>query len=96
LAAQASHMRSLIMAEDLMRSDVDPLQPEDPLDRAMELFVENDLLALPIVDDLRQRRVIGMVRRFDIARTYLRHVQGPTDTTDGAGQQSKEDRAVRR
>ena len=42
----------------------------------MELFVEHDLLSLPIVNDLRQRQVIGLVRRFDIAAAYLRHVQG--------------------
>ena len=33
----------------------------------MELFVENDLLVLPVVDDLRQQHVLGMVRRFDIS-----------------------------
>jgi CBS-domain-containing membrane protein len=37
--------------------------------------VENDLLALPVVDDYQH--VLGIVRRFDIAQTYLRHVHGP-------------------
>ena len=66
-----------MLAADLMRSDVRPLTPEDTLDRALELFVENDLLALPVVDDLEGRRVIGLVRRFEIASAYLRHVHGP-------------------
>jgi len=73
----ASQARPLILAEDLMRSDVRPLRAEDQLDRALELFVENDLLALPVVNDLEERRVVGLVRRFEIASAYLRHVHGP-------------------
>jgi CIC family chloride channel protein len=80
LASQSAHSQPLLLAEDLMRSDTRPLCPDDQLDRALELFVENDLLALPIVDDLDHRRVLGMVRRFDIAHAYLEHVQG----TDGS------------
>ena len=50
-----------------MRSDIRPLTPDDTLDRALELFVENDVMALPIVADLLQRKVIGMIRRQEIA-----------------------------
>ena len=77
LVSQSDHVRPLIVAADLMRSDVRPLQPDDCLDRALELFVENDLLALPVVQDLATPRVIAVVRRFDIASAYLRHVHGP-------------------
>ena len=59
-----------------MRSNVRPLTPDDTLDRALDLFIENDLLALPIVADLQQRKVIGMIRRQEIASAYLRHVHG--------------------
>ena len=55
-----------------MRSDVQPLTPEDTLDRALELFVENDLLSLPVVGNLEERRVLGMVSRFEISSAYLR------------------------
>ena len=64
-----------------MRGDVMPLQPDDELDRAQELFVENDLMALPIVNNLDERRVIGMVRRFEVASAYLQRVHG----RNGAG-----------
>jgi CIC family chloride channel protein len=77
LASRAPSLVSLVIAEDLMRSDIRPLTPVDRLDHALELFVENDLLALPIVNDLQERRVLGIVRRFDIASAYLRHVHGP-------------------
>ncbi|MCD4728428.1 MAG: CBS domain-containing protein, partial [Pirellulales bacterium] len=76
LAAQATHLQPLILAADLMRTDVVPLQPGDQLDRALELFVENDLFALPVVNDLQRRRLIGMVRRFEIASAYLKHMHG--------------------
>ena len=82
LAAQAAHMKSLVLAADLMRSDVVPLQPGDQLDKAMELFVENDLFALPVVNDLRRRRLIGMVRRFEIASAYVKHVHGSKTGSD--------------
>jgi CIC family chloride channel protein len=75
-ALQSPHAVPLLVVEDLMRTNVRPLTPDDRLDRAQELFVENDLMALPIVTDLRQRQVIGLVRRFDISAAYLRHVQG--------------------
>jgi CIC family chloride channel protein len=81
LALQSPHAAPLIVAEDLMRSNVRPLVPDDRLDHALELFVENDLLALPIVDDLQQRKVIGIARRFDISSAYLRHVQGTAAST---------------
>ncbi len=81
LASQAPSLQPLVLAEDLMRSDVQPLTPDDTLDRALELFVENDLLTLPVVTNLIERQVIGMVSRFDISSTYLRHVHGPAEAT---------------
>jgi CBS domain-containing protein len=76
LASQSPHLRPLIVAADLMRGDVTPLQPDDRLDRALELFVENDLLALPVVDRAQGERVIGIVKRSDVSSTYLRYVHG--------------------
>ncbi len=83
LASQAPSLQPLVLAEDLMRTEVQPLTPEDTLDRALELFVENDLLTLPVVTSLDERRVIGMVSRFDISSAYLRHVHGPVEAKDG-------------
>jgi CIC family chloride channel protein len=75
-AAQSPNLRSIVIAADLMRSDVTPLRPGDRLDKALELFVENDLLALPVVDGLSEQRVIGIAKRSDISTAYLRHVHG--------------------
>jgi CIC family chloride channel protein len=76
LAAQSPHARPMILAADLMRTDVDPLQLQDGVDRALELFVENDLTALPVVDGSPDHRVLGVVKRSDISNAYLRHVHG--------------------
>jgi CBS domain-containing protein len=74
LAAQAGNSGAWLLAADLMRPTVRPLLADDRLDRAMELFAENDLLALPVVDTLDQRHVMGLVRRLDVARAYLRQL----------------------
>jgi CBS domain-containing protein len=66
----------MILAADLMRTDVDALHLEDRVDRALELFVENDLTALPVIDGSADRKVLGLVRRSDISNAYLRHVHG--------------------
>jgi len=76
LAAHASLVETLVLVEDLMQTDVTPLTPGDKLDRAMELFIEQDLLSLPIVDDLRHRKVLGMIRRQEIGIAYIRNVHG--------------------
>jgi CIC family chloride channel protein len=79
LAAQAAHARSWLLAADLMRSVPRPLRPDDRLDEAMELFVECDLLALPVTED-DNRHVVGLVRRADVAQAYLRHLHGQKET----------------
>jgi CIC family chloride channel protein len=83
LTAQSPSLSTFVVAADLMRPDVTPLQPDDPLDRALELFVESDRLDLPIVDGTPEKRVIGIVKRSDVSSTYLRHVHGMRERTDG-------------
>lgn len=77
-------LSALLVADDLMRAQVRPLVPSDELDHAMELFVENDLLALPVVNNLTDLKVVGMVRRFDIAGGYLRYMHGTRPAAAGA------------
>jgi CIC family chloride channel protein len=82
LASQSPNLSSLIVAADLMRP-VTPLRPDDRLDRALELFVENDVLALPVVDPEDTKHVVGIVKRSDVASTYLRYVHGVATTQEG-------------
>src|SRR5208283_3477251 len=82
LVSQSPHVNSLVLAADLMRTDVVPLKPEDRLDHALELFVENDLLELPVVDP--SNKVLAIVKRADISGIYLRHVHGVTGARNNA------------
>jgi len=75
-ASRLPALTALVVAADLMRADVRPLQPNDRLDRALERFVESDGQALAVVDGLAEQRVIGIIRRQDIASAYLRRVHG--------------------
>jgi CBS domain-containing protein len=79
LASQSPNLMPLVVAADLMRTDVVPLHPEDRLDRALELFVDSDLLALPVVGATPEGRVLGIVKRADLTGTYLRFVQGTSN-----------------
>jgi CIC family chloride channel protein len=78
LASRSPDLHPLLIAADLMRTDVSPLHADDRIDRALELFVESDLLALPVVDGVSGKQVIGIMRRADLTSTYLRYVQGGT------------------
>jgi CIC family chloride channel protein len=77
VALQSSAAGPMLVAADLTRGGVTPLTPDDDLDRALELFVENDLLALPVVTD---GRLVGVVRRADLVGEYLRRVHAPRPT----------------
>jgi CIC family chloride channel protein len=75
-AALSPLLQPWVVATDRMRPMPDPLLPDDRLDEALETFVSNDLLALPVVDSEKNRKVIGIVRRSEISEEYLRRVQG--------------------
>lgn len=79
LASQSPHIAPLVLAADLMRGDITPLRSHDRLDRALELFIENDQPELPLVDEGTLPRVIGIVKRSDISAIYLRHVHGAAE-----------------
>ncbi len=82
LAVQFLNLRPVALAADLMRNDVLRLNLNDPIDHAMALFAENDLLELPVVKGTDQH-VVGIVSRSDISRAYLRQVQGQGPITSG-------------
>ncbi len=68
-------------AAALVRTDVTPLTPSEPVDTALQSFVENDVLALPVVEDLERRKLVGMAKRFDVSSAYLRSLHGPEGLT---------------
>lgn len=61
---------------DRMRKDISPLTPTDHLARAIELLMQTDLWAMPVVASATDRRLVGIVRRTDIAQVYLQTLHG--------------------
>lgn len=75
IALEGTASRSIVRVADLMRVNVPPIHLNDPLDRAAELLVEHDLMALPVVEDGAENKVIGIVRRIDLSRACLDMLQ---------------------
>lgn len=84
LASRLPNLQAFIDASDLMRLDIAPLQSGDRLDRALELFVESNLLELPVVDGTPEHRVVGIVTRSDVSSNYLKLVQGMSESKKAA------------
>jgi CIC family chloride channel protein len=63
-----------VVALDLMRDDIKPLTPEDPLEYAVELFAKTDLQEVPVVNSMSEKKLVGIVRRTDLSRAYLKRV----------------------
>jgi CIC family chloride channel protein len=82
VALQTPAARPLLLAADLMRTRVTPLVPSQDLRQALELFVENELMALPVIASQEDRRVVGIVRRSDITSAYLHKLHGPSGNGD--------------
>jgi CIC family chloride channel protein len=76
VASRLPSVGSLVVAADLARDDVPALRPDDRLDHAVELFAESDRTVLAVVDSTPEHRVVGIVKRADIATAYLRRVHG--------------------
>ncbi len=79
LVASDTAAKPIIVAGDLMRTEVTPILADDSLLAAQEAFIENDVMSLPVIDNEDDRRVIALLKRFDVASAYLRMAQGSAD-----------------
>ena len=91
-AAGLGRFGRAVLVADLMCADAPTLAPHDTIDQALELFVAHDRAALAVVAPGPGRRLLGLVRRADLAAMYLHRLQGaplpPTASappTPGAG-----------
>ena len=62
--AENRRLQKSILVKDVMSSDVLTLQPEDQISIAYEIFKENLIHALPVVDD--NRKIIGIITTHDL------------------------------
>ena len=56
-------------AEEIMTEDLECLQPEDSIEKALELFQKNRFHAIPIVKD--DDSLVGIITTFDIINLLL-------------------------
>lgn len=75
-------LASLILVTDAMQTHVTPLLPSDTPERALELFAESKLAALPVVESQECPTLAGLVRRSEIVTTYLRRLHGTDNWSD--------------
>lgn len=61
-----------LRAANLMRTEIEPLEPDLPLDQAAQVMAGQGLKSLPVVDE--DNRVIGMLTETD----FLRRLQADT------------------
>ncbi len=60
----------LVIAKDLLTTDVEPLLPTDTLSEALAKFGRHDFDCLPVMDVKNPRKAIGIVRRSDLMERY--------------------------
>lgn len=64
----------LVIASDLMSSDMQCLQPEDNLDLVMHQFGRVDSRQLPVIENEQSRLLLGRVRAKDVIDMYNKEI----------------------
>jgi CBS-domain-containing membrane protein len=73
VALLQNQVHSLVIAKDIMKTDVEMLKPYDSLADAMAKFVNYDFDLLPVIyDNSASAQLVGIVRRVDIMKRYRR------------------------
>ena len=67
-------LTDVVIARDLAGGEYPALLPSDTLDQAMLRFNESGLRELYVVEDLVDRRLVGMVRKGDLIDAYQREI----------------------
>jgi CIC family chloride channel protein len=93
LVASDAATHPIVIAADLMRADITPVLRADSLLAAQEAFIESDVMALPVIDNAENRRVIALLKRFDVASAYLRMAQGSPNTEEDTVRPKRNDGA---
>jgi len=63
-------LKKFIVAKDISYTNVITVTPDENLDSVMEKFGRIDIEVLPVVDRSDPQKIIGMVTRGDVVRTY--------------------------
>jgi CIC family chloride channel protein len=67
-------LTDVVVARDVAAGDYPFLMPNDALDQTMLRFNESGLRELYVVEDMVNRRLVGMVRKGDLMDAYQREI----------------------
>jgi CIC family chloride channel protein len=65
----------LLIMKEIANEDIPIVTPEDNLASVMGRFIENEVNTLPVVDPGDNRKLLGMLRRNDVTRSYYKKLQ---------------------
>jgi signal-transduction protein with cAMP-binding, CBS, and nucleotidyltransferase domain len=60
----------LLLADELMRTDIQPVQTTDDLAAAMDAFNRDDVASLPVSTPAMPNKIIGLLSRTALMRRY--------------------------
>jgi len=67
-------LNALVLADDLMLDHGDMVTPQTDMAAAMRLFTRRHVEVLPVVNNLQDKRFLGVMRRSDLIDAYNREV----------------------
>jgi len=66
---------NLLIMSELANEDIPVVTPNEDLASVLSRFIENEVNTLPVVDPDNPRRLLGMLRRNDVTRSYYKKLQ---------------------
>jgi len=63
-------LNDFIVAADLTRENIIYPTPEDNLNQTLEKFIKNEIDSLPVVDNQKDKKLVGMISRKEIFAAY--------------------------
>lgn len=68
-------LQDIVIARDIAEKDFDKVTPEDNCQIVLDILSRNGLSGLPVVDPKKQNKILGMIWRRDILKTYNQEVE---------------------
>ena len=69
------HHENILIAKDIMNSNILPLTPEQNCHKAVEIIRKFDIEGLPVVNNTKDMKLIGMLWSGDIHSLYLKEIE---------------------
>ena len=68
-------LQDIVIARDIADKDFDKVTPEDNCQIVLDILSRNGLSGLPVVDPKKQNKILGIIWRRDILKTYNQEVE---------------------